>query len=43
MAFSMLLDRIISKRKKKSQVFKVHLKLLERHSVADGSFIDYRR
>ena len=42
MAFTMLLDRIISKREE-SQVIEVHPKLIERRSVADGPFIDYRR
>lgn len=42
MASSMLLDRIISKREE-SQVIEVHPKLLERRSMADGPFIDYRR
>lgn len=35
MAFTMLLDRIISKREE-SQVIEVHPKLIERRSVADG-------
>lgn len=42
MAFTMLLDRIISKREE-SQMIEVHPHLVERRSVADGPFIDYRR
>jgi len=42
MAFTMLLDRIISKREE-SQTIEVHPKLVERRSVADGPFRDYRR
>lgn len=42
MAFDMLLDRITSKRED-AQTIEVHPKLVERRSVADGPFIDYRR
>ncbi|MFV9997298.1 MAG: HTH-type transcriptional repressor PurR [Arsenophonus endosymbiont of Dermacentor nuttalli] len=42
MAFSMLLDRIINKRKD-TQAIEIHPELIERRSVADGPFIDYRR
>lgn len=42
MAFSMLLDRITSKREK-SKVIEVHPKLIERRSVSDGPFIDTRQ
>jgi len=42
MAFTMLLDRIISKREE-SQTIEVHPKLVERRSVADGPYRDYRR
>ncbi|MBW7984357.1 HTH-type transcriptional repressor PurR [Enterobacillus tribolii] len=42
MAFEMLLDRIISKRED-SQTIEVYPKLIERRSVADGPFLDYRR
>jgi LacI family purine nucleotide synthesis repressor len=38
----MLLDRIISKREE-SQTIEVHPKLVERRSVADGPYRDYRR
>lgn len=41
-AFSMLLDRIVNKREK-SQTIEVHPRLIERRSVADGPFRDYRR
>lgn len=41
-AFTMLLDRIISKRED-PQTIEVHPSLIERRSVADGPFIDYRR
>lgn len=41
-AFAMLLDRITSKRET-SQVIEVHPRLIERRSVADGPFRDYRR
>lgn len=42
MAFSMLLDRIINKRED-AQTIEVHPRLVERRSVVDGPFIDYRR
>lgn len=42
MAFDMLLDRIVSKRED-SQTIEVHPKLVERRSVADGPYLDYRR
>lgn len=42
MAFSMLLDRIVNKRED-AQTIEVHPRLVERRSVADGPFIDYRR
>jgi LacI family purine nucleotide synthesis repressor len=42
MAFTMLLDRIISKREVQ-QTIEVKPKLVERRSVADGPFRDYRR
>ncbi|EIR64281.1 DNA-binding transcriptional repressor PurR [Yersinia pestis PY-25] len=41
-AFAMLLDRIVSKRED-PQTIEVHPKLVERRSVADGPFRDYRR
>ena len=41
-AFNMLLDRIINKREE-SQTIEVHPRLVERRSVADGPFRDYRR
>ncbi|MEM6159468.1 HTH-type transcriptional repressor PurR [Erwinia sp. P6884] len=41
-AFDMLLDRITSKREE-SQTIEVHPSLIERRSVADGPFVDYRR
>ncbi len=41
-AFDMLLDRIISKREE-PQTIEVHPTLIERRSVADGPFLDYRR
>ncbi|AXU95344.1 transcriptional repressor PurR [Erwinia persicina] len=41
-AFDMLLDRITSKREEQ-QTIEVHPSLIERHSVADGPFRDYRR
>ncbi|WP_455810915.1 HTH-type transcriptional repressor PurR [Pseudomonas graminis] len=41
-AFDMLLDRIISKRED-PQTIEVHPSLIERRSVADGPFRDYRR
>ncbi|WP_435926637.1 HTH-type transcriptional repressor PurR [Dryocola sp. BD613] len=41
-AFSMLLDRIVNKREE-SQTIEVHPRLIERRSVADGPFRDYRR
>ncbi|WJV52040.1 HTH-type transcriptional repressor PurR [Pectobacteriaceae bacterium CE90] len=41
-ALSMLLDRIVSKREE-AQVIEVHPTLIERRSVADGPFRDYRR
>lgn len=41
-AFDMLLDRIISKREE-PQTIEVHPSLIERRSVADGPFRDYRR
>ena len=41
-AFDMLLDRIINKREE-SQTIEVHPTLIERRSVADGPFRDYRR
>lgn len=42
MAFSMLLDRIVSKREE-PQTIEIQPHLVERHSVRDGPFIDYRR
>ncbi|ATG17703.1 TPA: HTH-type transcriptional repressor PurR [Providencia alcalifaciens] len=42
MAFAMLLDRIVNKRED-AQTIEVHPRLVERRSVADGPFIDYRR
>ncbi|HGJ5872670.1 MAG TPA: HTH-type transcriptional repressor PurR [Arsenophonus apicola] len=42
MAFTMLLDRIINKRKD-AQTIEIHPELIERRSVVDGPFIDYRR
>jgi LacI family purine nucleotide synthesis repressor len=42
MAFTMLLDRIINKREQ-AQTIEIHPKLIERRSVADGPFRDYRR
>ncbi|HBH68060.1 MAG TPA: HTH-type transcriptional repressor PurR [Erwinia persicina] len=41
-AFDMLLDRITSKREEQ-QTIEVHPSLIERRSVADGPFRDYRR
>ncbi len=41
-AFDMLLDRITSKREE-PQTIEVQPSLIERRSVADGPFIDYRR
>ena len=41
-AFDMLLDRITSKREE-PQTIEVHPSLIERRSVADGPFRDYRR
>lgn len=41
-AFEMLLDRIVNKREQ-SQTIEVHPRLVERRSVADGPFRDYRR
>ena len=41
-AFNMLLDRIVNKRVE-SQSIEVHPRLVERRSVADGPFVDYRR
>ena len=41
-AFNMLLDRIVNKREE-SQSIEVHPRLVERRSVADGPFVDYRR
>ena len=41
-AFNMLLDRIVNKREE-SQSIEVHPRLIERRSVADGPFVDYRR
>lgn len=41
-AFNMLLDRIVNKREE-SQSIEVHPRLVERRSVADGPFRDYRR
>ncbi|RRA45255.1 substrate-binding domain-containing protein [Cronobacter sakazakii] len=41
-AFNMLLDRIVNKREE-SQTIEVHPRLIERRSVADGPFRDYRR
>lgn len=41
-AFDMLLDRITSKREEQ-QTIEVHPALIERRSVADGPFLDYRR
>ena len=41
-AFNMLLDRIVNKREV-SQSIEVHPRLVERRSVADGPFVDYRR
>ncbi|MFI0488839.1 MAG: HTH-type transcriptional repressor PurR [Yersinia sp. (in: enterobacteria)] len=41
-AFAMLLDRIVSKRED-PQTIEIHPKLVERRSVADGPFRDYRR
>ena len=41
-AFDMLLDRIINKREE-PQTIEVHPSLIERRSVADGPFRDYRR
>ncbi|MCL2892214.1 HTH-type transcriptional repressor PurR [Brenneria tiliae] len=41
-AFAMLLDRITSKRED-AQTIEVHPSLIERRSVADGPFRDYRR
>ena len=41
-AFNMLLDRIVNKREI-SQSIEVHPRLVERRSVADGPFVDYRR
>ena len=41
-AFNMLLDRIVNKREE-SQSIEVHPRLIERRSVADGPFRDYRR
>ncbi|MEA1065113.1 HTH-type transcriptional repressor PurR [Erwinia sp. HR93] len=41
-AFNMLLDRIINKREQ-SKTIEVHPRLVERRSVADGPFRDYRR
>lgn len=42
MAFTMLLDRIFNKRKN-AQTIEIHPELIERRSVVDGPFIDYRR
>lgn len=42
MAFTMLLDRIINKRQD-AQTIEIHPELIERRSVVDGPFIDYRR
>ncbi len=42
MAFTMLLDRIINKREEQ-QTIEVKPKLVERRSVADGPYRDYRR
>ncbi|WGO82497.1 HTH-type transcriptional repressor PurR [Arsenophonus apicola] len=42
MAFTMLLDRIINKRKD-AQTIEIHPELIERRSVVDGPFIDYRK
>ena len=42
MALTMLLDRIVNKRED-AQTIEVHPRLVERRSVADGPFIDYRR
>lgn len=42
MAFTMLLDRIINKRQN-AQTIEIHPELIERRSVVDGPFIDYRR
>ena len=41
-AFNMLLDRIVNKREE-PQSIEVHPRLIERRSVADGPFRDYRR
>ncbi len=41
-AFDMLLDRIINKREH-AQVIEVHPTLIERRSVSDGPFLNYRR
>ena len=41
-AFNMLMDRIVNKREE-SQSIEVHPRLIERRSVADGPFRDYRR
>ncbi|AUJ81889.1 MULTISPECIES: HTH-type transcriptional repressor PurR [Enterobacter] len=41
-AFNMLMDRIVNKREE-SQSIEVHPRLVERRSVADGPFRDYRR
>ena len=41
-ALEMLFDRIVNKREQ-SQTIEVYPKLIERRSVADGPFMDYRR
>ena len=41
-AFNMLMDRIVNKREE-SQSIEVHPRLVERRSVVDGPFVDYRR
>ncbi len=41
-AFNMLIDRIVNKREQ-SRTLEVHPRLIERRSVADGPFRDYRR
>lgn len=41
-AFDMLIDRITSKREE-SQTIEVYPSLIERRSVADGPYRDYRR
>lgn len=41
-AFDMLLDRIVNKREE-PQTIEVHPQLVERRSVIDGPFVDYRR